>query len=295
MAFFVSDKQHLAAHEGRSKYTPFRPTPSQYEELEMEVNFGHPLYTSISDIFVLKSNGTEPVVFPVIPDGCISLVSFGIKEFSDTKLCGPIDEMKKIVMNPGEQVMMIRFFPGATSALAKIRANNLTNKAIDIKKIFSNGEQIVSALNRDISFHDKSMLVSKLIKVGMAGDDANYLIRYCTDQIFQRKGNLRVKELAQEAGFSERYLGKVFEKFIGISPKVYCEIIRMQVSLGEIFDKEKNKGLVDVALESGFFDHAHMNRFYKKFLHCSAGVLRKKGFNNLDYSEVKPYLNTETN
>ena len=39
--------------------------------------------------------------------------------------------------------------------------------------------------------------------------------------------------------------------------------------------EDRNMLLVDIAIDSGFFDHAHMNRMYKKLIHCSSGDFRR--------------------
>ena len=99
-----------------------------------------------------------------------------------------------------------------------------------------------------------------------------------------------MSELGVETGYSERYLGKVFEKYVGVSPKIYCEIMRLQSSVKKLMECSDQEPLINLALDCGFFDHAHMNRCYKRFLHCSSGALRKMGFDCLDYSEITAYL-----
>jgi AraC-like DNA-binding protein len=166
----------------------------------------------------------------------------------------------------------------------------LTNSSIDIRDCIKNGNQIISAANREMEIQHKALLLSKLIRIRMKEDQSNYLIRYCTDRIFEKNGNIKISELGTETGYSERYLGKVFEKYVGISPKMYCEIMRLQNSLNKLVNGSKQEPLINLALDSGFFDHAHMNRCYKRFLHCSSGTLRKHGFSCLDYDAMDYFV-----
>ncbi len=290
MSFIISEKQYLATTEKRSNYRPFIVEDMGIEPNIIDVNFGHPLYSSVCDIYAIECTGEEPVNIPIIPDGCVSMVFKGRNESMKGYLCGAIDEIKKVVLEPGEIILIFRFQPSAVSSIIDDNANAITNKVVDIKTSIKNGSHIVSAANRDMELQHKALLLSKLIRIRMKDDQSNYLIRYCTDRIYEKQGNIKISELGAETGYSERYLGKVFEKYVGISPKMYCEIMRLQSSLKKLVNGSRQEPLINLALDSGFFDHAHMNRCYKRFLHCSSGILRKQGFECLDFDSMDYYL-----
>ena len=290
MSFIISEKQHLATTEKKSDYRPLVASNVDIEPSIIDVNFGHPLYSSVYDIYAIENTEKEPINIPIIPDGCFSVTFIGKNESMKGYLCGAIDEIKKVVLAPGELFMTFRFQPSAVSSVIDENANTLTNKVVDIKDSIKNGSHIISAANRDMDLQHKALLLSKLIRIRMKDDQSNYLIRYCTDRIYEKQGNIKISELGLETGYSERYLGKVFEKYVGLSPKMYCEIMRLQSSLKKLVDGSKQEPLINLALDSGFFDHAHMNRCYKRFLHCSSGILRKQGFDCLDFDSMDYYL-----
>lgn len=290
MSFIISEKQYLATTEKKSAYRPLVVSDVNVDSSIIDVNFGHPLYSSLCDIYAVECTSNEPLNIPIIPDGCVSIVFRGKNESMKGYLCGAIDEVKKVVLEPGEIFIVFRFQPSAVSAIIDDSANVITNKALDLKESIKNGSYIISAANRDMELQHKALLLSKLIRIRMKDNQSNYLIKYCTDRIFEKQGNIKISELGAETGYSERYLGKVFEKYVGISPKMYCEIMRLQSSLKKLVSGSKQEPLINLALDSGFFDHAHMNRCYKRFLHCSSGVLRKQGFNCLDFDSMDYYL-----
>ena len=290
MSFIISEKQYLATTEKRSSYRPLVVDGPDFQTNMIDVNFGHPLYSSVCDIYATECTSDEPVNIPVIPDGCISMVFIGKSESMKGYLCGAIDEIKKIVLEPGETLLVFRFQPSAISTIIDESANSITNKVLDIRTCIKSGSHIISAANRDMELQHKALLLSKLIRIRMKDDQSNYLIRYCTERIYEKNGNIKISELGAETGYSERYLGKVFEKHVGISPKMYCEIMRLQSSLIKLVNGSKQEPLINLALDSGFFDHAHMNRCYKRFLHCSSGILRKQGFSCLDFDSMDYYL-----
>lgn len=290
MSFVISEKQYLATTEKRSSYRPLIVEDMNIIPNVIDVNFGHPLYSSVCDIYAVECTGDEPIKIPIIPDGCVSIVFKGKNEAMNGYLCGVIDEIKKVTLEPGEIFLAFRFQPSAVSSIIDDSANTITNKVVDLKSNIKNGSHILSAANRDMELQHKALLLSKLIRIRMKDDQSNYLIRYCTDRIYEKQGNIKISELGAETGYSERYLGKVFEKYVGVSPKMYCEIMRLQSSLKKLVNESGQEPLINLALDSGFFDHAHMNRCYKRFLHCSSGILRKQGFDCLDYDSMDYFI-----
>ena len=50
MSFVISQKQYLAPTEERIQYEPFIIDDTGFEVEKIDVNFGHPLYTTVADI-----------------------------------------------------------------------------------------------------------------------------------------------------------------------------------------------------------------------------------------------------
>ena len=80
----------------------------------------------------------------------------------------------------------------------------------------------------------------------MQEEPNKYLIKYCTERIFQSQGNIKVETLADETGFTARHIDKMFERCVGISPKLYSQIIRLQASMNRIME-DKERLLVAIA------------------------------------------------
>lgn len=289
MSFVISRKQYLAPTEARAQYEPLIFEDEGFEVERVDVNFGHPLYTTVADIFYVRALASEKKMLPIVPDGCMGMV-FQIRgEEISGYLCGVIDEIKKIEVFPGDSYIFIRFLPGMGYSLIRNDANKLTNKFIKLKGSAAGGDQLLAILERETQLIERIRLISKVIRVHMQNESNKYLIKYCTERIFQRQGNIRVDELADETGFTSRHIGKMFERCVGISPKLYSQIIRLQASMNRILE-DRDKLLVDIAVDCGFFDHAHMNRTYKKLVRCSSGEFRKNLFNNLDYDQIENYI-----
>lgn len=113
------------------------------------------------------------------------------------------------------------------------------------------GEQILSILERETHLVERIRLISKVDSRESAQRIQQVFVKYCTERILQTQGNIKVEELAEESGFTARHIGKMFERCVGISPKLYSQIIRLQLSMTRILE-DRNMLLVGIAIDSGF-------------------------------------------
>lgn len=299
MSFVISNKQYLAPTEERIQYEPVMFNFDGVAVSKLDLAFGHPLYTVAIDIFyiTLEEGVNETKCIPIIPDGCMAFVFKGNKvndEPSEGYLCGTIDEIKKISLSPDEYYVFIRLMPGTGYSLIKNvkSAASIANTAVPIRGGIVGEEQILPVLERDIPLAERAGLVSKVVRVNLQKEPERYIIKYCTERIFQTQGNVKVEDLAAETGFTSRHIGKLFERCVGVSPKLYSQIIKLQASMAKILERKEEK-LVEIAVDCGFFDHAHMNRMYKKLIGISSGEFRKTLFSNLDYTLIDEYISVK--
>lgn len=290
MTYFISEKQAIDAEFKRADYKPYIVKKNDCRRWEETMGSGHPLYVSLCDIFVIESASDDVSVYPVVPDGCSAIVFYTHEGVTKGKFCGATDRLKKLDLYPDDSYLVFRFMPGTSKAFLKCDINEMTNASEDVQNCVKNGDRLLKISDRDISMEWKAVLMSRVLHEEEKERGTDYLIRFCTDTILKAEGNVTVSELADRSGFSERYLGKIFERYIGLPPKTYAEIIRLQKSLNCIFNRSEAESLLDVALNCGYFDHAHMNRAYNRFLNCSSGALRREGFDTVNFGKIGSFI-----
>jgi AraC-like DNA-binding protein len=293
MSYIISEKQYLASDQKKIQYVPYKIRLDSFRQDELEVPFGHPLYTFVADFLEISPDPDSITAdlynYPVIPDGCVSIILVLCKNEIQGYLCGVTDELRKIALSKGETAFVARYFPGGFRSLTKEPISTYTNCSCSLSRVLPNYKILFSAFARAAAFSERVLAFSKPMRsLYLDNKEVHYVMNYCIDKIYRQNGNVKISDLSQETGFSERYIGKLFDRWVGISPKLYAEIMRFQFSL-EKLKELKNKEeriLLDAALDSGFFDHAHMNRCYQRFLHCTAGALAGRGFEGLNFSGV---------
>jgi len=90
------------------------------------------------------------------------------------------------------------------------------------------------------------------------------LIKYLLKRIGETSGQIKISTLADETGYTERYIQKVFSDFIGISPKLFGRVVRFQKSLDYILRKS-GSNLSQMAYDLGYYDYAHFLHEFKEF------------------------------
>lgn len=298
MGYYISDKQVLASAMERSMYRPVEVRTEGCRRTDEILKPGHPMYSSLCNVFTLVNTTDKPVTIPVFPTGCVALVFLERSGVQQSWLCGAFTEIRKIVMEPKDQYLVLRFMPGCNMAFLDCEASWLTDRCRPVEETIRNGSRLMKIAERDIPVSLKAVLMSRVLRVESFERDSDYLIHFCAEEILNRGGVITISELAQKAGFSERYIGQIFHRYTGLSPKAYAEIIRLQASLRQVMPGGgrtqapvgKDKSLLEIAVDCGYFDHAHMNRAYKRRLHCSSGALRRHGTAAINMENIKPLL-----
>ena len=79
------------------------------------------------------------------------------------------------------------------------------------------------------------------------------------------KGLITIDELSKQNGISIRQLERLFNRFIGLTPKEYANIIRLRTTLNLILSQKEHTSLLDIAFECGYYDHSHLTNAIKRY------------------------------
>jgi AraC-like DNA-binding protein len=85
-------------------------------------------------------------------------------------------------------------------------------------------------------------------------------IEAAVDTILRSGGRASIDQLAALTGLGIRQIERQFQQDVGLSPKTFSRIVRLQSALRRI---RAGLPLTDVALGCGFYDQAHMARDFR--------------------------------
>jgi methylphosphotriester-DNA--protein-cysteine methyltransferase len=121
-----------------------------------------------------------------------------------------------------------------------------------IKDAHSTGERISLA---------ESFLLKK---IGNKLGTPHYL-HFASEIIRQRNGQISLQELAGEVFISPRQLEREFKQKIGISPKQYMRIARLNSVQKMINETTSKQDFSGISYDAGYADQAHFIRDFKYF------------------------------
>jgi AraC-like DNA-binding protein len=77
---------------------------------------------------------------------------------------------------------------------------------------------------------------------------------------------------AKEAGLSRAHFFRLFESTVGVPPKVYLNVVRMEQAVGAVLTQSASVG--DISRQLGFAEPAHFTRFFRDHAGVSPSEFR---------------------
>jgi AraC-like DNA-binding protein len=166
----------------------------------------------------------------------------------------------------------VRFRTGGLSPFLREPASRYTNRTPVIAEAFGDAalrlEEALSERRADI--HGQKELLDAFLLNLMEIDSSYAVFNRLKTDIEHDGGRKPVEEICRAAGVSSRSLGRLFERFLGFSPKYFERIVRFQKAL-RILMTDATTTLASVSAECGYFDQSH---FVKDFRRFTGGVPR---------------------
>ncbi len=168
--------------------------------------------------------------------------------------------------NTGESGMVgIKFKQTGLTRLFDLHMKELTDKVVPLaSKVGDQLNDVITLVGKDIDPDEKILEVDKwLVNFTKSHRFNDVFTERVVNFIIDRKGMIAVKDLTSHFDISERKLERVFDKFVGLSPKFFSRIIRFNYLFKLM--KEKKHSWTDLAFSSGFFDQSHFIKNFREF------------------------------
>ncbi|WP_158629983.1 helix-turn-helix domain-containing protein [Cohnella sp. AR92] len=253
----------------KSLYKPRQPDFEQkYCTQSYVVGEDDLLYGKILEIYQYKADKLEDTV-TVLPDGCFEMVFYFFADHIESHLVIGQSEIEYVPIKECMSGFGIRFIPGwlghvhnaPLTRTVDIRENL---KYISCSEVFKDFDRFYREIVSTGSFERRiEACRSYFGTTERLEDSPSELARQACLYLMNRNGNSSVGELERYLGYSSRYIRKIFDEYVGFSPKTLNEIIRFQYSFYHYYTNP-GRSLSDLACEFGYYDLSHMNRSYLK-------------------------------
>ena len=212
----------------------------------------------------------KPTLYPVMPDGtqAVFISSSGVL------FGGAQTQARDICLTEKGDYFGIRFLPGALRYFFDLNLSEITDQFTDASYLPCE------------TFHNLHYgLYSQTDFCGRANVCEQWLLSHyrplpkspfdhALSLIYRYSGTRRICDLADDVGWSSRHLNRLFHQHTGMNTKAFSRIVRAQHIGNLLFSKPHN--MLDVALESGFYDQSHFLKDFQQTMQLSPSALLKR-------------------
>jgi AraC-like DNA-binding protein len=198
--------------------------------------------------------------YPVLPDGCVDIVySPGVAR--GLQLVGTMTTARRFAISAGDVQFGVRFRPAMSRSFLPLPGPETLDKAIALSDIW---DACGSRLNQQISEAQSVRQCIDLIEERLANPRDITVVQLICTSIVEQAGQVRIDDVAFQAGFSTRQLRRLFLEQVGLSPKHFCRIIRFRSSVSRLSERGP-ADWAQMALECGYYDQAHLINEFRQF------------------------------
>ena len=166
----------------------------------------------------------------------------------------------------------VQLLPGASELLFGVPADELAGRHTALDEFWGRSVTETRARLCESSSSERrldileSILAARISRVrGLHPAVAHSLDRFTT--------TADVRAVVKETGYSHRRFIAVFCRAVGLTPKLYCQVLRFQRVLERIV-ATPSASWVKLALAAGYSDQPHFNRQFREFTGITPGEYR---------------------
>lgn len=206
---------------------------------------------------------TEPFYYRVVADGCIDIF-FDARNPSENFVMGFSTTYTEFPLANQFNYTGIRFLPASFPRLFHVNASELTNRFENLKDVLPLlSHKLYEISASKLLFHDQAQLFDQYFLNVISKSDlpVDGRLFNAIDLILKSHGTLNV-ETDLQTGISPRQLRRLFNFYVGDSPKTFCKVVRFQNILNAKPSTEslrKNKLFYDM----GYYDQPHFVKEFK--------------------------------
>lgn len=215
---------------------------------------------------------------PVVPDGCLEIVFNLADRFHRFHAANDIETQpativagqmrRSVLIKPTGRISLfgIRFQHAGAFPFFQFSLSELTDRIESIDSVWgASGKEIEGRIFEAGTFAERTAVVETIFTSQLTSNKKfDRSIIEAARLIVGKDGGVPIRRAAKSVGVSERQLEREFKQKIGVSPKLFSRIIRFQRLLKSL-EGEGADGLLEKALEFGYYDQAHMAHEFKEF------------------------------
>jgi len=172
------------------------------------------------------------------------------------------------------QLIGLVFRPGGARALVDVPAGECSDQVVTLDSIWGSRAASLRDRLRDAeSPTEKFQLLERALleRVRMRPFELHAAVRHALAHFERAPHICSVIEVARQTGLSRRRLAELFREQVGLTPKLYCRVLRFQRVVSQIASGAPIDW-TEVALAGGYCDQPHFAHEFHDFSGISPGT-----------------------
>ncbi|HEY3501125.1 MAG TPA: helix-turn-helix transcriptional regulator [Polyangiaceae bacterium] len=207
----------------------------------------------------------------ILPDGCMDFV-FDL-EHGGAWLVGAMSAAEIVQARPGT-LFGVRFLPGAAAAYVSEAANAFVDERIDLADVTARAasnlaERVATAPHRRAR---EGVIIQFLLDAASRLRAPDVRVRRAASLIARARGDIAMREVAAAANVGERQLERLFHSHVGIAPKHYARIARLEHACRLLAESPRPQA--ELAAHAGYADESHLLRDFRDLAGATPAAIR---------------------
>lgn len=197
----------------------------------------------------------------------ITIINGRAIDMPKVEVLGQLTVPTRLTVTRGTSVLIARIYPFANALFFPNSISDFTNDSVDLYGVFSgSANELYDRVMHTHSIYSKvkaldNFFLQQLKKNERCLEKTELIARLC-DSIVTASA-FDIQRLSGSFGLSERYIQKLFEAVVGLSPRVFFNTQRFNRSLDLI--RSSNLDLTSIAYDCGYYDQAHFIKEFRRF------------------------------
>lgn len=223
----------------------------------------------------------------ILPDGCPEWIVHAADSFARhaggrwhvqprSFIAGTLSRPWLVRAGPQVRTLGIRFRPGALAALFGTSLAGTCDREIVLGSVVGlKARRLPAAVRRErTTLGMMRTAEDELLRIAAPRLDRRPVTQGAVQLVLRSRGRQRIDAVADTLGWPRRRLERAFGRELGISPKLYARIVRLNAALAALQGTERVRA-IDVALDAGYFDQAHLLHDFRLLAARTPAVDRK--------------------
>lgn len=214
----------------------------------------------------------EPHTQTVIAHPNVNLVF----EKNNTRIYGVAKSTSMHLLQQQGWVIGIKFKPGGFYPFFQEPVSTITGKSLGIEKVFGIAAEPLEAeiLNQTDDEGMVARVESFLVERLPERDPNVELVSSMVTAIQEDRSIMKVEDAVRLTGINKRTMQRLFDRYVGVSPKSVIQRYRLHEAAVRIDQGEVGDWL-DLSTELGYYDHSHFIRDFRAVVGLSPEEYRK--------------------